>query len=175
MAGKVENWPELERMFVVDGKSHREIAVYAGTSNSTISQKAKRDDWTGRRIAYHQAIARRGYETEAAQSAVELDVIRKESTLLARAYLRTFANSIRDGSLKPNAKDALEFMKFLADQDPTGEAAKSGPTVISGTSVPVEGGDDFLRRIVEVARARVASPGGLGEDPLGDPPTTRTN
>lgn len=177
MAGKVDNWPDLEKLYVVDGKTHREIARMAGISNSTVSSRARRDDWEGKRVAYKSALARRGYEQTADAVAHEQGAVLRESTLVARAYIRRFAEQLAGNEVKTNAKDTLEFMRFLVDQlnPEKGEGLKDGPTVIEGTAFPTGGGSDFLRRVVELARTRVAEPGGLGGDPLGKPSRTLEN
>lgn len=179
MAGKVENWSELERLFVVEGKSHREIARIGGVSNSTVSQKAKRDDWEGKRIAYQASLSRRGYELTAETVANEQHVIKSEAVLVSRAYIRSFGQQLAEGKVNTNAKDALEFMKFLiGEMDPSkGEGLKDGPKVIEGSAVSVEGGSDVLRRILEVARdrSRGSSTGSVGDAEVVDPPRPLQN
>ena len=181
MVTRVDNWSELERLFVVEGKTARSIATIAGISNSTVSARAKREDWEGRRIAYKARLAQRGYEQTADAVAHQQQEVRTESILVARAYIRTFAQQLAEKKIATNAKDTLEFIRFLASEmDPVkGEGLKDGSTkVIEGTAVPTIGsgsGEDFLRRIVEVARTRVAAPGGLGGDPVGEPPGTLSN
>jgi hypothetical protein len=177
MAGRIDNWSELERLYVVEGKTHREIARIAGCSNSSVSQKAKRDDWEGKRIAYKAALSRRGYEMTADAVAHEQQEVRRESVLVARAYIRTFATQLAEGKVQTNAKDTLEFIRFLADQMDAskGEGLKDGPKVIDGHAVSVGGNEDFLRRIVDVARARLTPRGGVVGDLLGEPPGTLKN
>jgi len=177
---RVDNWSELERLFVVEGKTAREIARIAGISNSTVSARAKREDWEGRKIAYKARLAQRGYEQTADAVAHQQQEVRSESILVARAYIRTFAQQLAEKKIATNAKDTLEFIRFLAaEMDPVkGEGLKDSAKIIEGTSVPALGsgsGEDFLRRIVEVARSRVAAPGGLGGDPLVEPPGALKN
>lgn len=177
MAGRLENWEELRALYVIHGKSHREIAQMAGCSNSTVSMRAKREDWEGQRVAYKSSIAQRGYENAAAVVANENAAALRENILISRAYLRVFTQALKDGTIKPNAKDALDMMRFLTEQlaPLANEGTGDGPKIIEGTAVPGGTGSDFLRRLAEVARSRVAAPGGLGGDAVGDPPTTRTN
>ena len=177
MAGKVDNWSELERMYVVDGKSHREIARIADISNSTVSQKAKRDDWEGKRLAYQASLNRRGYELAAAEVANEQHLIVKENVLVSRAYIRTFAQQLAEGKVTTNAKDALSFMQFLAETfDATkGEGLKDGPKVIEGSAVSVGDNADLVRRVVEAARSRRAPAGGVDGGVLGRPEGTLPN
>ena len=176
MAGRIENWDELRALYVVHGKSHREIAKLAGCSNSSISSRAKRDDWEGQRLAYQSSVAQRGYEMAAITKANEGVQIVDESVVVARAYLRVFAQSIRDGTVKTNARDALEFMKFLVEQaGPKGDSQHSDPKVIDGSASPVEGREDLLRRLLDIARTRVAAPGGLGGAAVDDPKRTLPN
>jgi hypothetical protein len=177
MSGRIDNWSELERLYVVEGKSHREIAKIAGCSNSSVSAKAKRDDWEGKRIAYKSALSRRGYEMTADAVAHEQQEVRRESVLVARAYIRTFATQLAEGKVATNAKDTLEFIRFLAEQmDPgKGEGLKDGPKVIEGSAVTTGGNEEFLRRVVDVARSRLAAGRGVGGDLLGEPPGTLKN
>jgi len=179
MVVRVDNWSELERLFVVEGKTAREVARIAGISNSTVSARAKREDWEGRKIAYKARLAQRGYEMTADTVAHEQHEVKRESILVARAYIRTFAQQLAEKKIATNAKDTLEFIRFLSmEMDPSkGEGLKDGPKVIEGTSTPTAGGsgEDFLRRIVEVARTRVAAPGGLGGDPMGESPGALKN
>jgi hypothetical protein len=177
MAGRIDNWSELERLYVVEGKTHREIARIAGCSNSSVSQKAKRDDWEGKRIAYKAALSRRGYEMTAESVAHEQQEVRRESILVSRAYIRTFATQLAEGKVQTNAKDTLEFIRFLAgEMDPAkGEGLKDGPKVIEGNAVAVGGNEEFLRRIVDVARTRLAAGRGVGGDLLGESPGTLKN
>ena len=91
MVTRVDNWSELERLFVVEGMTARKIAATAGISNSTVSARAKREDWEGRRIAYKARLAQRGYEASADAVAHQQVEVRQESILVARAYIRTFA------------------------------------------------------------------------------------
>lgn len=176
MGKRVDNWEELRSLYVVHGKTARQIAVLAGISNSTVSMRARREDWDGQRLAYKSSVAQRGYEMAAATSANENQMIVSESVLIARAYLRTFAQSLKDGTVKTNAKDALEFMKFLSEQMGIKAGKESnGPRVIEGTATPVEDRSEFLRRLVEIARTRVASPGGLGGAAVDGPERARQN
>lgn len=177
MPTKVSNWPDLEKMYVVDGKTHREIARLAGLSNSTVSAKARTDDWEGKRVAYKSALARRGYEAAAEAVGHEQEAVLRENLIISRAYLRSFAQQLSRGEIKTNAKDAIEFMRFLVDQFDAakGEGLKDGPKVIEGSAVVTGGNEEFLRRVVELARSRVDAPGGLGADPVGEPPGTLPN
>jgi hypothetical protein len=178
MAGKVQNWSELERLYVVESKTHREIARMFDLSNSTVSAKARRDDWEGKRIAYKASLNRRSYELTAESVSHEQHAVKAENVLIARAYIRTFGQQLAEGKIATNAKDTLEFIKFIVSEfDPNkGEGLKSGTTVIEGQAISVNNaGEDVLRRVLEAARARVTAPGGLGADPLVEPPGTRPN
>lgn len=170
------NYEELERLYVTEGLSCRELGRRYGVSHSVVAEKARREDWEGKKFAYKASLARRGYENMAAAVASEHAEIQKESILVARAYIRKFAQDMSQGKVTTNAKDAVEFMRMLASElaPEKGEGLKDGPTVIEGKAIP--GGDtDFLRRVVEMARQRVSAPGVLGTGPLVEPADTRPN
>jgi len=165
------DWTALEREAVTENKSDREIARKYGLSNSTVSAKARQEDWAGKKLAYRNAVARRSYERVADSVAHEQAEITKESVLAARLYLRSFINGVNDKSIKPNAKDAVEFIKLLIGELTAPDEEKSDG-VISVEQAPDV---DFLRRVVEAARERIVESGGVGPGLLVDPPTTRPN
>lgn len=170
------DYSELAKLYVTEGLSCRELARRYGVSHSVVAQKARRDDWEGQRAAYKASLARRGYENMAAAVANDHAEVQRESVLVARAYIRKFAQDLSQGKVATNAKDTVEFMKMLAtDLSPErGEGLKDGPKVVEGRALP--GGDtDFLRRVVEMARERVAAPGVLGPGPLVEPSEPRQN
>lgn len=170
------DYSELEKLYVTEGLSARELARRYGVSHSVVAEKARREDWAGKRMAYQASLARRGYENMAAAVANDHAEVQRESVLVARAYIRKFAQDLSSGKVTTNAKDTVEFMRMLAtDLSPErGEGLKDGPKVIEGKAV--SGGDtDFLRRVVELARERVAAPGVLGTGPLVEPPEPRAN
>lgn len=165
------DWTLLERESVTEGKSDRELARKYGLSNATVSAKNRADDWKGKRLAYKNAIARRSYERVADSVAHEQGEITKESVLAARLYVRKFIADLNSGVIKPNAKDTISFIALLANEL-TAPAEEKGDTVISVEQAPDV---DFLRRVLDAARERVAESGGVGPGLLVDPPSPRAN
>lgn len=172
MAGpKKVDWVVLERESVVDGKSDREIARFHGLSNATVSAKHRADDWTGKRLAYQNAISRRSYERVADSVAHEQAEITKESVLAARLYIRKFIGDLNAGTIKPNAKDAVSFIQLLI-AELAAPAEEKDDTIISVEQAPDA---DVLRRLLEVARERVPDTGSVGPGLLVNAPTPRQN
>lgn len=166
----------LAKLYVTEGLSYRELSRRYGVSHSVIAEKGRRDDWEGQKFAYRSSLARRGYENMAAAVASESAEVAKESILVARAYVRKFAQDLSQGKITTNARDTVEFMRMLASElaPEKGEGLKDDHKVIEGKVLP-GGGTDFLRRVVELARERVAAPGVLGTGPLVEPPESRQN
>lgn len=172
-------WPrdEARAKYVTEGKSCRELGKIYSISHSVIADLARKEDWEGQRLAYRNSVAQRSYEQIADAVSHEQAQIRTESVLVARGYIRQFAKDLAEGQIKTNAKDALEFIKVLASElAPAGEG--NGPKVIEGSAIPIPGagaGPEFLRRLVEVARERVAAPRGLGAGSVVEPSGTLPN
>jgi hypothetical protein len=171
---KKVDWKPIKDAYVTEGKSARELARQYSLSNSTISARARAEDWDGQQLAYKNAVARRSYERIADSVAHEQTEITKESVLAARMYVRKFISDLNDGSIKPNAKDAIAFISLLVSElrQETTVQSDTGPTVLTVEQAPDA---DTLRRILEVARSHVADPGSMGTGLLVDPPTARPN
>ena len=169
----VIDYKEAERLYVVEGKSLRGIATELGLrSNSSISAIARRDDWNGKRQAYLAAIARRSYEVSAATVAEQGKEIRDEAVLAGRATIRAYLNDLAAGNVKVSPRDAQAWAAFLlAEMTAPSSPSTEAPNVRNVTPPDT----DHLRRVVELARERVAPAGSLGADPLVDPSTTRPN
>ena len=174
------DYVEAKRRYVIEGSSVRKIAMEMGLKSwSSMNTIAKRDDWKGQRSAYLSAIARRSYETAAATVANEHQTIKDEAVLAGRATIRAYLQQFRnaDGSWKEgvqvSAKDAHLWATFLVAE----MAAPTGPS----NEVPDHARNvtppdaELLRRVVEVARERVAPSGGVGPTALVVPSGTRTN
>lgn len=172
---KKVDWAAVERAYVTENKSARALAVQFGLSNSTVSAKARTEDWDGKRLAYRNSVSQRSYEKVAESVANESAVIRTESVLAARAYVRKFIEDLRSGEIKTNAKDAVAMIQVLnGTLAPVDGEAKGDPTVIEVIDAP---DNEFLRRLLATARERRggAGAGGLGPNLLGDAPPTRPN
>ena len=165
------DWKVLERESVIEGKSDREIARSWGLSNATVSAKHRADDWTGKRLAYQNAMSRRSYEKVAESVANEQAEVTKESVLAARLYLRKFIADVNAGTIKPNAKDAIGMIQLLVTQLTAPAEEKTDVPVVVEQTPDV----DFLRRVLETARERVAESGDVGPGLLVNPPTPRPN
>lgn len=173
-ATKVD-YKQLRDLFVTEGKGYRELSRMFPISHSVIADRGRKEDWPGQRQAYQASLARRSYEVAADAVGHEQAQIQKESILVARAYIRTFAGQLQAGTINTNAKDTVEFIKLLANElNPARGEVADAPKVIEGTALPV-GDADFLRRVVELARERTAPAGVLGPGPLGDPSDSRPN
>jgi hypothetical protein len=165
------DYKEAERLYVLEGKSLRQIARDLGLrSNASISAIARREDWAGRRSAYLASIARRSYETAAATVANEQNEIRNEAVLAGRATVRKYIEGLADGSIKPNAKDAQVWAQFLMDAMRETSGMSTDVPEVKVVSPP---DTELLRRVVEAARERVAPSRGVGPDVLVQPANPR--
>ena len=113
---KKVDWDQLQREYVTEEKTARELARKYGLSNSTVSAKQRSEDWNGARVAYKNAIARRSYEGIADSVAYEQTEIKKESILAARLYVRQFVKDLTDGKVHANAKDAALMIQLLINE-----------------------------------------------------------
>jgi hypothetical protein len=131
-------------------------------SFSTIAERGRKEDWDGSRRIFEASIARRSYEGIADAVAHEQSQIRSESVLVARAYVRKFAVALAEDKVQMNSKDAIEFIRLLADVLAPAKISetKDGPTILEGKAVRDDG---FLRRVVELARGGSLPPEVVGQ------------
>lgn len=171
---KKVDWTIVKSLYVTEGKSARELARQFGLSNSTVSAKAKAEDWDGERIVHQKAIERRSYEKVAESVANEQAAIKSESVLAARLYLRKFIEQVNAGQIQTDAKGAATMIQLLTRELTVAEGSgrQDEPTIIE-----VNGSADTeqLRRLLEVARERRAAPRNMGSTVLGGPQRTRPN
>lgn len=167
------DYVEAERRYVVEGKSLRAIASEMGLrSNNSISEIARRDDWAGKRSAYHSAIARRSYEVSAATVADTNKDIRDEAMLAGRATIRQYLADLAAGKVHVSPRDAQVWAAYLLQET----ATVNGPSTEAPDVRNVTPPDlNDVRRMVEAARKRVAAPGSLGPDALVGPEDPRPN
>lgn len=165
------DWTVLEREAVTEGISDREIARRHALSNATVSSYARKNDWAGKKLAYRNAVSRRSYEKVAESVANETADITKENVLAARMYVRKFIADLNSGTIKPNAKDAIEFIKLLVTELMAPPEEKTD----SVTIVESQPDGDVLRRLLDTARQRGAIPGPVDSGLLVDSPTPRQN
>lgn len=173
-APKRVDWKPIKDAFVTEGKSARELAREYGLSNSTISARARAEDWEGQKLAYRNAVARRSYERIADSVAFEQTEITKESVLAARMYVRQFIADLSSGSVKPNAKDVVAFINLLVNElrPQNSQETDAAPDILTVEQAPDA---DTLRRLLAAARQHVADPGSVGTGVLVDPPAARQN
>lgn len=172
---KKADWGEIKRLYITEKKSARELARQFALSNSTISDKVKKEDWDGQRLAYDSSISRRTYDRIADTVAHETAAIRSENILAARAYVRKFIGDLRDGNVQTNARDAVAFIQVLTRE--LAPERGEGPKTDAPGVIEVHGpqNTDLLRAILERARSRRVEPGGLDAPLLGNAPDTRPN
>lgn len=146
-------------LFVVQGHSIREVARQMGASPSAISERSRREDWTGQKMAYEASVARRTYENMAEDVAREKGEILKENVLAARATVRFYLQQLSTGKVNVTTKDAAEMMRFLVDQAAApGEVSHADPRDVT------PGADsDFLKRLIEASRSKVAATPAIGD------------
>jgi hypothetical protein len=160
----IADYKESERLYVIEGKSLREIATIMGLkSNSSVSTVARREDWKGKRQAYLSSIARRSYETAAATVASEQNAIRDEAVLAGRATIRTYLTKLAAGEITVSAKDALVWAQFLVAEMTAGPGMSTEAPDARNVTPPDA---ELLRRVVDAARERVAPSGGVGPTAL---------
>jgi hypothetical protein len=160
----IADYKESERLYVVEGKSLREIALVMGLkSNSSISAVARREDWVGKRQAYQASIARRSYETSAAAVASEQNAIKDEAVLAGRATIRSYLTKLAAGEVAVSAKDALVWAQFLVAEMTAGPGMSTEAPDVRNVTPPDA---ELLRRVVEAARERVAPTGSVGPTAL---------
>lgn len=161
----------LEQEYVTSDISIRALAARHSVSWSTVASWAKKEDWKGKRVAYKAALSKRGYEVMAAEIASQQGVIKEESVAVLRATLRAYAQLLRNGEIKVTPKDAIEAVRELRAATTEPDEVKEATVVTVGASAD----PDFFRRIVETARKRVATAGGVeGTSPPG-PANARPN
>lgn len=167
------DYKEAERQYVIERKSIRAICRDMGLKSwSGMAVVARREDWDGKRIAYEQSIARRSYEVSAATVANQNKEIRDEAVLAGRATIRQYLADLRDKKVTVSPRDAQIWAAFLLSetQSETGPSTEV-PDVRNVTPPDAE----LLRRVVEVARERVAPARGVGPAALVESSESRPN
>lgn len=162
-----------EHEYVSTSVSLRALAAKHGVSVSTMAEKARNEDWRGKRVAYQAAMARRTYETMAVAAADEEAIIRKESVAVMRATLRRYAQQLTAGDVNVTTRDAVEAVKILAVL--MGEPGTREDDKIDSARNVTKPDADHLRRIAETARRRLAEPGILDGAVVNEPASARSN
>lgn len=168
------DYKEAERRYVIEEKSVRQISKEMGLRSwSSMNAVAKRDDWAGKRAAYHASVARRSYENAAAGVADQKAEITNEAILAGRLTLRVYMDKLTKGDITPTARDAQLWAAYLTAELASGARSDTDEAPNVRNVTPADAAD--LRRVVEAARGRVAAAGDLGPAPLVLPAGTRTN
>jgi hypothetical protein len=168
------DYEAAERKYVTDpNATYASIAKEFGVATQTIGEKAKREDWKGKRMSFQSAIARRSYEKVAEGIASEASAIRSEAILVARATLRRYATDIAEGKQSVSAKDAAEMIRLLVGELAPDNSRDSDAAPIVVNTSPRDA--DLLRRVVEAARERATTSGRVGDPALGGAERTRPN
>lgn len=146
-------------LFVVQRMSIREVARQMGASPSAISERSRREDWMGQRMAYDASVARRTYENMADAVASEKGDIAKENVLAARATVRFYLKQLSEGKVNVTTRDAVEMMKFLAaEMVAPGSSSHADPRDV--TPAPDK---DFLQKLIDASRSKVAASPAIGD------------
>jgi hypothetical protein len=169
---KVTNYPELEKLYITEGKTYQQLADMAGVTLGAVGQYAKRNDWRGKRIAYEHALARQTYNAVSAEIAHERATIKAEAITVVRASLRQYAHDVVSGKTTVTAKDAAILIELLVNDLMPEENKESDDhtIVVNGTS-----DTDFIRGVVEAARGRLPTTVSVGGDLLERSSDSRPN
>ena len=162
-----------EQEYVTSTISLRSLALKHGVALSTLAEKARNEDWKGKRVSYQSAMARRTYETLAVAAADEEAIIRKESVAVMRATLRRYAEQLRAGNINVTTKDAVDSIKTLATL--MGEPENREDDKIDSARNVTRPDAEHLRRIAEAARRRITEPGILEGSAVEEPSVSRAN
>lgn len=159
--------------FVTGGLSQAEIARKYGLTPASVSERARREDWKGQRLAFQNSLARRSYEKVAESVANEKAQHVTEAIAVARATLRRYAQQLAAGQVNVTPKDAAMMAELLVktlDPDGVPNTDESRPVIdVSPDSA------EFLRRAVEAARGRLNPSGVLEGTVLEGAKGTRPN
>lgn len=141
--------------FVVNGMSQAEIARKYGLTPATVSERARRDDWKGQKLAHLNSITQRSYEKVAESVANDRVQHINEAIAVARGTLMQYAKQLKEGNVHVTPKDAELMARFLViTLNPEGIPATddSAPRLDANPD-----STEFLRRMVEDARGRLDS------------------
>ena len=158
----LHDYTAVKQEYITTDVSLNELARRLGISNSTIAERARKEEWKLERDAYRSAVTTKTYEKVADKVATERSAIETERISVLRATLRQYAKQMIAGEIAVSPKDALEASKALREW--TGEG--TGPETEGEIVVPVgrEIPSEWLRRVLEIARDRGSAAGGVGGD-----------
>ena len=165
----------LEREYVTSHISIRELAKQHDLSWSAVAARARKADsagltWEDKRAAFQRSVANTSYDKTSRRLAAEEADITSELINVNRATLAVYVQQLRDGKIAVTPKDAVAATHALMTL--TGQATNR-TEVIDGTSSGKFASDE-LRRVIEIARARIID--GTVAEPAGrEPGPTRTN
>lgn len=166
----------LEREYVTTQISLRALASRHGLSWSTVAARARKEDaagltWDDKRRAFARSVSESSYDKTANKLAREDADITAELINVNRATLAVYVSQLREGKIVVSPKDAVAASNVLMTL--AGLATSRTETHVVG-----DAGNSFaateLRRIIEIARARIVD-GGLAEPVGPEPGATRSN
>ena len=164
----------VEHQYVTTDVSLRALALEHGVSFSSLAAYARKEDWSGKRVAYNSALSRRTYETMAAEVGDQKAVALDESVKIARATLAVYAEQLASRKVMISPKDAMEAIRTLAVLLGGHEGGtRDEPVVINGSVRTVNA--DLLGRIRDAARGQLAADGVLAGAAPGESSGTRPN
>lgn len=147
----------LEREYVTSTVSIRELAKRHGLSWSALATRARKADaagltWEDKRRAFQTSVAKTSYDKTADRLAKEDVDIRSELVNVNRATLAVYVQQLREGKIAVTPKDAVQATAALMNLlgEPTSRTETSIVDARTGGFDAAE-----LRRIVEIARARI--------------------
>lgn len=159
--------------FVVNGMSQAEIARKYGLTPATVSERARRDDWKGAKLAHLNSITQRSYEKVAESVANDKVQHINEAIAVARGTLMAYAKQLAAGNVHVTPKDAQLMAQFLVvTLNPEGlpQTDDSVPRIDANPDSA-----EFLRRVVEAARGQLDPARVLEEGLLVGPTGTKPN
>lgn len=166
----------VEHEYVTTEISLRALAQKHGVSFSSLAAFARKEDWTGKRVAYESALSRRTYDVMAQDAGDLRGSVKNESVKLLRAQLAVYAEQLSARKVPITPKDAIETVRALAvllGQEEGGTTADDRTIIVSGPSRSVDA--DLLRRIADAARGQLSPAGVLGGVAPGESERTRAN
>jgi hypothetical protein len=149
------DYDALEKEYVTGDMSIRALAAEHDVAWSSVAEQSRKRGWADKREAYRDSVQQRTYERAAAQFADQKSEIDNEMLLVMRATVRKYGELLLSGEVKPQAKDAvMAIEKILLI---TGNPTERREEKHLGINVSVPGGElgpEFLRRLLDTARAR---------------------
>jgi hypothetical protein len=154
-AAKV-NYETLEREYVTSLISIRKLADKYGMSWSTVAERARRPDktgktWSDKRIEFRTRVSEKQIEKDASKYVRDVEELEYEQLQAARAIIFAGLDAIRRGDVTVQPRDITQAINVV--QLLTGKATERTEATVVGNAIPVTGPDpEFLRRLEELSR-----------------------